>query len=250
MADQIDYDSPVPYYSQLKQILLEKIHQEVWKVGEALPTQIELCDQYGVSKAVVRQALKSLEDEGRITQRRGKVACVAEPKISGRLLQNLSGTFQDMIELGYYPTTKIIKNHLVPANPKVAQRMGIPEGTQVIELERLRFIKEEPFVIIVSYLPYTLCPEILHVDLTGKSLLEELKNQYGIVLTSSKRSIEAVIATEYEAKLLNVKKGAPLLLFTSASLMRGGEPVGTTEALFRGDRAKFDVEVGQINDIE
>ncbi len=247
MVNKINFESPIPYYSQLCDILLENINLGTWKVGDSLPTQLELCEQYGVSKAVVRQELKSLEDEGKIIQRRGKVACVAEPKISGRLLQNLAGTYQDMIELGYYPTTKIILNHMIQADQRVAKRMGIELGTEVIELVRLRFIKDEPFVLIFNYLPYSLCPDILNMDLTGKSLLAELKHNYGIVLVSSKRSIEAVIANDYESKLLNIRKGSPLLLFNSSSFMQGGEPAGTTKALFRGDRARFDVEVGQIN---
>jgi len=152
-----------------------------------------------------------------------------------------------MTELGFYPTTRIIKNHVIKADQKIAMRMGVEIGSDVIELERLRYIKEEPFVLIASYLPYNICPEIVNIDLTGKSLLAVLKKEYGIVLVSSKRSIEATIANDYESKILKVRKGSPLLLFNSSSFMEGGAPAGTTKALFRGDRARFDVEVAQIN---
>jgi GntR family transcriptional regulator len=244
--DVIDFSSSIPYYSQLKDILLLQIDLGVFKVGSTLPSHAELCAKYNVSKAVVRQTLKELEIDGRIDQRRGKLATVAELKIPQDLMQQLSGTYHLMTRLGYYPTTKVLLNHVIHANESIAERLQLKPGDLVIELERLRFIEDEPFVFMRSYVPYDLCPKIAEIDLTGKSLLNETKREYGYVITSSKRTVEAVIARDEEAKLLRIPKGAPLLLFNSVSYIEDGRSIGTTRALFRGDRARFDVEIGDI----
>jgi len=243
----IDFASSIPYYSQLKEILMEQIGQGVFRAGDTLPSHSDLCAKYDVSKAVVRQTLKELEIEGLIIQRRGRLATVVEKKIPGDLLQQLSGTYHSMTRLGYYPTTRVILNRIIPATESIAERLGIQPGDQVIDLERLRFIEDEPFVFMKSYVPYDLCPKIAEIDLTGKSLLEEIKKEYGFVIASSKRSIEAVSARENEARLLKIPAGAPLLLFNSVSFIKGGRTIGSTRALFRGDRARFDVEIGDIN---
>jgi GntR family transcriptional regulator len=242
----IDFASSTPYYSQLKEILLQEINLGKYQPGESLPTHAELCEKYNISKAVVRQTFKELEIDGKIIQRRGKPATFAEQKISGDLLQRLSGTYHNMARLGYYPTTKVLQNHVIPATETIAERLQILRGDLVIELKRLRFINNEPFVFMLSYVPFDLCPKIAEIDLTGKSLLEETKKEYNFIITSSRRSIEAVSAQKYESELLNITKGAPLLLFNSVSFIVTGRAIGTTRAYFRGDRARFDVEIGDI----
>ena len=241
--DSINFNSPIPYYSQLKTILLSKINRKVWDIGEKLPSQSELCDKYEVSRTVVRQALKELEDEGRIVQRKGRVAYVIGPKISGRLLERLSGTYQDMIDLGYLPVSKILKQHIIRSDEEIARRLQIEEDVEIIELVRLRFVNDEPFVLVTSYIPYNLCPKIVNIDLKEKSLLDTLKKEYNIIIASSQRSIESESAKEYEANLLGIKVGAPLLLFNSISYATNGQVVGSTKALFRGDRTRFEVEI-------
>jgi GntR family transcriptional regulator len=241
--DRINFNSPIPYYSQLKTILLSKINQKVWNIDDKLPSQSELCDMYQVSRTVVRQALKELEDEGRIEQRKGRVAYVIGPKISGRLLERLSGTYQDMMDLGYIPVSKVLKQHIIQSDEKIARRLQIEAGVNVIEIVRLRFVDGEPFVLVTSYIPYDLCPKIVEIDLKEKSLLDTMKKEYNIIIASSQRSIEAELAKEYEANLLNIKVGAPLLLFNSISYATNGQVVGSTNALFRGDRSRFEVEI-------
>jgi len=242
----IDFESPRPYYSQLKQILMSQIEQGIWRNGDALPSHSELCEQYQVSRSVVRQALKELEDEGRVIQRKGRLATVATPKISGNLLANLSGTYEDLAEKGYYAISQTLKQVVVPASNEIAERLALKPGEKIIEIERLRFVKDEPFVLVSSFLPYALCPIIKDTDLTNKSLLAILRSEYGIVITSSRRSIETCKASAHEAKLLQIKKGDPLFLFNSLSYMDNGKVMGCSRAFFRGDRARFEVDLGQM----
>jgi len=75
---KIDFSSSVPYYAQLKELIKQEITEGVWRNEEQLPSHSELCEMYDVSKSVVRQALKELELEGYIVQRRGKLTEIVD----------------------------------------------------------------------------------------------------------------------------------------------------------------------------
>ncbi len=68
---KIDRDSPVPIYHQLKSLIREQIESGLWKPGDRIPTENELCRLYGISRSPVRQALKELVYEGMLVRRPG-----------------------------------------------------------------------------------------------------------------------------------------------------------------------------------
>ena len=95
--DQIDKNSPLPYYIQLKEILKGYIENGDWKTGSQIPSEPDLCEIFDISRTVVRQALKELTYEGLLVREKGRGTFVAEPKISEGLIQELTGFYQDMM---------------------------------------------------------------------------------------------------------------------------------------------------------
>ena len=81
----IRQNSPVALYYQLKSILAQKIMNNEWQVGDRLPSEFELCKEYGVSRITVRQALAELEKDGLIKRRQGVGTFVTVPKIEQQL---------------------------------------------------------------------------------------------------------------------------------------------------------------------
>ncbi len=199
--------------------------QKAWKPGGQIPGEMELCEEYGVSRTVVRQALRELELEGLIIRRRGKGTFVAEPKVSEGLAQKLSGFYQDMADRGLKSNTEVIHNQVVPCNDKVAEYLQISPRSKVIDIKRLRFVEEAPFQLVNSYVPYDLCPKLAEVDLTDRSLYELLEHECGIFIARGRRYIEAVAANEVEAKLLQIDRGAPLVMLDSISYLENGTPI-------------------------
>jgi GntR family transcriptional regulator len=244
----IDRSSPVPYYIQVRDALQMRIQDGSWHPGDQIPGEPELCRMFDVSRTVIRQALNDLVYRGLLVRKKGKGTFVAEPKIRESLVQKLTGFHQDMVEQGYTPVTRVLKQGLVPANRKVAAYLGIEEGTEVVEIERLRFVQDEPIQLTTTYLPYRVCPELLHQDLTDRSLYIFLEKQCGIMIARGHRSIEAVAANDYEARLLQVKKGAPLIMLNSVSFLSDGTPVEYYHALHRGDRTRFEVELVRVRE--
>jgi len=244
----IDFGSHIPYYIQLLEALKQQIGTGEMKPGDQFPSESDLCETYGVSRTVVRQALREMELEGLVVRRKGKGTFVAEPKIIESLAQKLTGFYQDMVERGHHPVTQVLHQAVEPPNKKVAEYLGIDPSRPVIHIRRLRFVKDEPIVLVTSYLPYDLCPDLVNVDLTNQSLYAYLENQCGIRIAYGRRSIEAVAANEAEAHLLQVERGAPLILLNSVSYLEDGTPIEYYHAVHRGDRSRFEVELVRIRE--
>lgn len=242
-ANHIDFDSHIPYYIQLKDIIRARIKDGTWAVGDHLPSEAEFCAMFGVSRPVVRQALQDLIHEGLIRRRKGKGSFVASNKIVERLAQKLTGFYQDMVEQGLQPVTRVLVQHVVPAAVEVAEHLQIAVHEPVIEIVRLRSVQQVPVVLVTTYLPYSLCPRLLNEDLNNQSLYELLESRYNIQIVRGRRAIHAVLAEGQEAKLLEVSKGAPLFRLESTCFIENGTPVEYYIAFHRGDRTQFDVEL-------
>ena len=244
----IDFHSHIPYYYQLIEILKQHITEGTWTPGDRIPSELELCDSYGVSRTVVRQALRELETDNFIVRRKGKGTFVAKPKINEGLIQKLTGFYQDMVEKGLKPVTQVLYQQIVPATAKIADYLDIPTGTEIIDIERLRFINEEPIQLVTTFIPLHISPELINIDLSDRSLYEYLESQYNIKIVRGTRYIEAVLATEEEAKLLDIDEGDPLIMLDSVSYSEMGQVVEYYHALHRGDRSRFEVDLIRLEE--
>jgi GntR family transcriptional regulator len=131
---------------------------------------------------------------------------------------------------------KVLKQEKVPASKKVADKLEVQEGTAVVQIDRLRFLGQEPIVLVTSYLPNNLAPELVEVDLSDQSLYVYLENAHGFQISHGKRYLEAVPANQLEAEQLQVDVGSPLILLDSISYLSDGTPLEYFHALHRGDR--------------
>lgn len=239
----VDFESPIPYYVQVKDSLRGRIQNRTWTTGDQLPSEAELGELFGVSRTVIRQALQDLIHEGLIKRRKGKGSFVAAGKISEQLAQKLTGFYQDMVEQGLQPVTRVLTQHVIPANPTVAHQLGLQPDTPVIEITRQRSVQGVPIVIVTTYLPFALCPNLVNDDLHNQSLYNLLENRYHLSIARGRRTIQAVLAEGQEAKLLEVSKGAPLFRLDSISYLSDGTPIEYYFAYHRGDRSQFEVEL-------
>lgn len=243
---QINFDSPIPYYAQLMKVIKGIIASEELAPGDQLPSEPALCETYGVSRTVVRHALRELEAEGLIIRRKGKGTFVAEPKISESLVQKLTGFYHDMTERGLTPVTQVLSQEIIPATDFIAGKLDIREGSPVYTLERLRFVDDEPLLLVRAYLPYALCHGIENVDLSKASLYDTLDKRFGLRIANGRRTIEAVAADERQADLLDIAAGDPVLLLESLAYLDDGTTIEFFQAVHRGDRTRFEVELLRI----
>ncbi|MDR0432770.1 MAG: GntR family transcriptional regulator [Bifidobacteriaceae bacterium] len=244
MPDAIDRDSPLPYYHQLKLLIMADIETHGLTPGDRVASDRELGEQYGVARSVVRQALLELELEGLITRRKGQGTFVAQPKTDEGLARSLQGLYEDVTSRGSTIRTEVLSQGLEPADPAVAKTLETAIGDSTVRIERLREVDGEPWVHTVAHVPRSVAPGLENEPLTDRSLYAVLHETYAVKFASARRSIEAAMPSPETAKLLRMPKASPVLVLRSVMRDPAGRPVEAFVAHHRGDRARFTVELG------
>lgn len=235
---------PIPLYYQLKQILRERIESGDWPAGFAIPAERELCGEFGVSRATVRQAISGLVNEGLLKREQGRGTFVCRPKVEQGLLRFYSFS-EDMREKGLDPKSKVISVGVTRATRGVAKQLGIAPGEEVVKLTRLRIAAGEPLILETSWLPRSVCPGLEKEDLESATLYGLLRERYGLRLAKAREVFEPVLIDEYEAEHLGVKPGSPALLLERMTYGADGAPVELCKGVVRGDRCRYYVELMQ-----
>jgi GntR family transcriptional regulator len=240
----IDKNHPVPYYQQLADLLRRDIGEregasEVYQ----LPSENELAERHGITRATVRHALDVLEQEGWIYREKGRGSFAAVRRVQQELTQLVSTT-EDMHRRGWPLTTRLVSFEQVPCTRYVAHALELAEGSPVYELCRLRIVNDEPLSLQTACLPVDLCPKLEENDLTG-SLYRLLETRYGLRLWTGKEVLRARCATPHEASLLQIKESMPMMYMERVTYAASGETVEYLEAVWRGDRYDFKVTLSR-----
>lgn len=227
-------DAITPLYVQLMEELETSIRNGVYKPGDKIMTEAEMAKEYGVSLITVRKAMGSLMEKGLVVRKQGKGTFVTKPKYS-RNMKKLQ-SFTEMCEqMGVKPGAQVLENRLIMADKKVADRLGIEPGSNVVYISRLRLADGEPVQVEKSYFPLKYA-FLLEEDLNNGSMFECLKEKAGAKVASSEKMIELCRATAEEAALMDVKKGDYLLFVKSTAYDENGEPMYAGIQLINGDR--------------
>ncbi len=244
MVEEIlDKNTPIPLYYQLKEIIREKIEIGELKPGDLVPSERELSELHQISRPTVRQALKELVNEGLLHREKGRGTFVAEPKLNYGFIQKLTTFYDDMVAKGYTPTTKVIKQEIKEARKVIGNRLNLGEHEKIIYISRIRYVEDEPVVIVDNHIPYELCPGLVNEDLEDKSLYNLLHEKYKLIPYKAKVSLEPIIASEYDAKILNIDEGAPIHFMQNVTFDKNGRIIDYFESHFRGDKGKVTVEL-------
>jgi GntR family transcriptional regulator len=232
----------IPLYHQLKEIFIEKIENGEWRPGEIIPPENQLCEQYGVSRGPLRQALDILERDGLLIRKQGKGTTVLPPKIESGLKGFYS--FTNLIEQkGMRASSQLISFDTVPAEGSATRYLEIPPQEPLYKIRRLRLANGEPLILELIFIPTKICSSLTAEELVSKPLYNILSNCYSIPLLSAKQFFEPVVTDEYEAQKLGVPNGAPALLIQNITYSSDNRPVVLSKAIMRGDRVRYYVEL-------
>lgn len=240
---QIDRRSPVPFYSQLKRLILADVAIRGLEPGERLDGEHELCQRYDVSRTVVRQALQELEHEGVVRREKGRGTFLNDPRSSRGIGGALVGTFEDIQGSAGEQRSHVVRKSVVAASPQVALDLRVNPGESVVEIERIREVDGIPWAFTRTQLPLDVGRLLLDVELEDVSLFGILERDFGIRFERASRSVEAEIASEQIASALNVPVGSAVLVMRSISFDGEARPIERFAGYHRGDRSRLDIEV-------
>jgi GntR family transcriptional regulator len=234
----IDHRSPVPKYSQLREILLDLVETEL-DADQSIPSERELSSRFGLSRMTVRQAVDHLVSEGRLYRVQGKGTFVARPKIEMPL--RLTSVTEDMRARGLEPGSRDLDRRTDGASAHLARMLKIAPGDRVHVIERLRTADGIPMAVERSHVPEAVAPGLADESLAGRSLYDLLASKYGVLLDRGEQTIEAGIADPTDAALLHLPAGAAAVLLLQRRSFAGGRPVEFVVSTYRADRYQLHV---------
>lgn len=238
----LDTNSPIPLYYQLKSFILNQIVTGVWKAGEQIPSEAELCEQFQVSRTTIRQAINELVIQGKLKRTQGRGTFVTQYNIEKPLFF-LTGFSQDMKQRGLKPHSRMLKFETIPPSGYIAQILNLKENEPAIMIKRLRLADDQIMAIDISYLPFNRFFALLHENLEKNSLYDILARKFETLPVRSVRSIEAIACPPPEGELLDVKPGFPILFIVGTNYDQNDRPFEHAESFYRGDRFTFNVEI-------
>lgn len=231
-----------PKYEHVKDVILARIEDGTWAADKPIPPEPELCDAFGVSRTTVRKAVSDLVHLGRLRTVQGSGTFVAARKVQERFVQRGFGIHEDMRRRGIHLSTDVLRQEVIAAPPDVVGRLHLSAEERVHVIVRVRSVEGERILVSTTYVPEKLCPRLVLVDLTNRSLYLVLAEEFGLSIGSGTRSVEAVGAGQWEGRQLDVALGTPLMLLESTAYLRDGRPFEYSRALQRGDRARIELE--------
>ena len=231
-----------PHYRQIERALRERIAR--LPPGERVPSDAELCLEFGVSRMTARHAMQQLAEDGLIRREPGRGSFVAKPP-QHRRTNRLMTFSQEMRRSGRVPSSRVLLRGMRPASSGEATNLGIPAREPVVHLRRLRLADGEPIALESTVLIAASADAVMAADLARGSLHEAL-GRAGFVLRRGTGEIFAAAATSDEAGLLQIRTGDPLLVERRVIVDTHGRRIEATESRYPAQRygllVHFDVE--------
>ena len=225
----------VPRYHEIEQALRARIAD--LDAHAPLPSDAQLCEEFGVSRMTARGAVQRLVHEGLVYRVPGRGTFVA-PARANRTASHILSFSDEMRRRGRTPSSEVLQKRRRPATAAERDRLGADE---VIVLRRVRLADGEPVAVETAVFPAPRVAGALEGNLDGASLFATLA-EAGLVPTAGRASLAAEAATAEDARLLRVKRGEPLLVERRLIHDQQGAPLEWTESRYVGARYGLDVD--------
>ncbi|MFD1472731.1 GntR family transcriptional regulator [Companilactobacillus mishanensis] len=230
----------VPVYIQIHNRIKKEIEDGKWTVGERIPSERKLADDFSVSRMTLRQAIQTLVDEGILQRQVGSGTYVASSKVQ----EKMSGTtsFTEITEgQGKKPSSRTVSYHLADPSLSEMEKLHLQDGAQVLRMERIRFADNQPICFEVATIPIDIVKNLDRQDITS-SLYNALEEKAGLKLGRAEQTVSAMLASEKIANLLNVKRGSAILRLRQVTMLDDGLPFEYVRSQYVGDRFEFYLE--------
>lgn len=212
------------------------------KPGERLPAEPNLAKQLGVSRATLREAMRSFEGQGLIRRRQGVGTFVVDrPRVIDTGLEVLESIETLAAKTGLNVAMGDLRVAETRATAEQAMQLEVAEGIPLVRVSRVIQAEKRPVAYLIDLLPRdVLTPARLQDGFTG-SVLDLLLRDPAVSLANSITQVQAVAAAGDVARALEIQRGDVLLLFTAQLLTTAGRVIDLSWSYFLPGYFKFHV---------
>ena len=231
-ASQVDRNSPVPLFLQIRQALLADIRS--WQDATAqFPTDMALAQRFKVSKMTVRQAIDDLVEAGLLERHRGRGTFVTDRAFVEQLDPVLD-IDQQYAAAGHSQTTRVLSFDRRAMTEREGKLFGPQSGETVVHIRRLRSAKGLPLALDERIMPAVIADQAgFTADNAAQSIIARLRR--AVPLARAKWQMSALLADKDLALNLSIQQGAPVLERAMTYLDPKGAILLMGRSLHRGD---------------
>lgn len=234
----------VPLYQQVMDDLKGEIARGVYPAGSRIPAEMELAKSYGVGRITVRRAIEELSRAGYLNRQQGRGTFVCAPKLKRKIRQKDDvQSFSDACRVnGMEPGACVISRKILPADSTEAHFFGVPVGTDLICVERVRTADGVPVMLENNIYVYEDNAYLSTAPLSNQSIFEFVRNQTGrMPAFTDPCTLEIACASPEVARLLAVPVGEPLFYMEAFFFDEQRRPFIIGRQRIVGSRYVFDI---------
>lgn len=235
----IKKNSSLPYYIQIYDELRKRIISKEFLPGQPIPSEHVLVEEFGVTRATVRNAMKKLQSEGLIVTEKGKGSFVNPPKIEQSLFKFYSFGREHQ-ELN--KNTELLGVEIME-DEEIKKTLHLSEKQKVTKITRIRKMDNVPVILEKSYIPSELVPKIEVCDLANSSIYDLLENQYNSQILKAKEYLETCVTDSLVSGFLAVPEGTPVFWVKRITFDISERPIEFRESIIRSDKFTFSVDL-------
>lgn len=225
-----------PLYRQARDVLVGRINDGTWQAGQAIPSEMEIAADLGVSPGTARKALDEMESENLVVRHQGRGTFVARHD-DARIIFQFFKLTPDSGEREF-PTGKVLRTDVGAAGADAAKVLKLRAGARVLQIERIRSLAGKVVIAETIVLPYATFSGAEKLELPN-NLYELYRSRFGVTIARSTEKLKAVAAKRREQKYLGVKLGAPLLSIDRTAFSLDGRPTEWRVSVCRTDAIHY-----------
>ncbi|HET7649179.1 MAG TPA: GntR family transcriptional regulator [Gammaproteobacteria bacterium] len=205
-------DQRLPRYQRVYDDLASRIANGEWKPGEAIATELELVDTYGVAVGTVRKAIDALVSEGVLERFQGRGTFIKRASFDTSLFRFFR--LENALGERRVPESRILRQEILEAPSAVSAALKLKPGRKVIRISRLRLFDNKPLLAEEIWLPLHKFKRLMTLDLNqaGNLLYPAYEAYCGQIVAWAEETLTAEPVSAMHARLLRIKAGEPVMV--------------------------------------
>ncbi|WP_082523659.1 GntR family transcriptional regulator [Ensifer sp. Root31] len=230
-------------YMQVQYDLQRRISSGEFKPEEMLPTEEQLCREYGVSRITVRRAFDGLVADLFVVRRQGVGTFVAG--ISHALQSvRLRAYLEDILALDRHLRFQLLGIDTQVASERVAERLRLTKTAHVAHESTIVLLNDQPFMVGEGFFPADLVHSIEPGDFTGhEQPTERILNRAGLRIAYGEQNITATAISKDFGAHLDLKPGTPVLSVERLYFDDRGMPIAFITGVFHPERYQLTADI-------